>query len=1181
MASSKTLAFVTCLYDLVKRGSVAHRTIDWVLARSDFVINQDRELVIFTDPELEAELLKRRGSRRTKIVAIPFEKLLRSDRLEAVTRGSIQYNANRAKVTPTYVQLMWAKYAMLDTALDITTTSHLGWIDLAITHVAKLPSEGVDVFADPSDAPRVHVLRCFSKRDVDAPAYWRSVQGHLAGGLVVGSRGRMRDLTRCFWEATDRAIAMGLSPLDEGLLSYVVGQDPSRYAYSYGDYEDIVRNHDVSRGGEGHCKWIVEDAASRGLPPVMDAQVRRNCMGMYEHGFIQKVIGQYPGHASSRVVETGTCTGYSTRKLSRLYRQVDTVELGEDLAGRTRTRMLEEGYRNVRFHVGDSACVLREIVGEIHEPCLFYLDAHWSGDETVDWKASEWKGYGVPTAHRGKPGSKPSSEDQVPLLAEIRTICASFPHRAIVYIDDYGLFGADGRGKWDVGFIGNDWSHLHVDDLKKVCEGRLVDWVVDASGLQVAIVLAAADEPVEKVPRVTVTSTPRPMSSGDRPLLGLVMIVKNEARRAASVLASYRPYIDSWTILDTGSTDGTQDLIRGELAGIPGMLHEEPFVDFATSRNRALELHGTATVFSIMPNGDALQGGDALRTFLEAHIQDRAGAYRVRIAPGHYYHPLVMRCGAGWHYKWRTHECAMGSNLGPQIPDVMVLRDRGNRTTDEWRQRWQRDLILLEQDRTDDPNDPRPYFYLGQTHECLGQYAEALPFFEQRATMGGYFDEVFEAKLRIGKMKAKIGRPWAEVQQAYLEAYAHDPRRAEPLYSISEHWYDEEIHSVARIFAIAAAKTPKPPTDLFLDEDVYTWKAADRAAISSYYAGHKDDARHWADVALRWSPDDERLRANRAFSTQSAGELFGAVARPIEFSPEPGWQASNPSIYGGGVDQARCVVRTVNYRIVNGKYVTPPDDVVRDKGPYKGWQLIRTRNFLLDLDASLKTRRSVELVDATNTPRTTYPVHGFEDMRLFAWRDSWWATATVCDFTEDGRREIALLEIDADGAVVHAAPLRGPWSEHAQKNWMPFVMGDVLRFIYATHPTTVFELIHVEDHDHRVLHASNAALGHGRLRGGSQGVRFDGGWIFIVHDVAFPGDGRIYLHRFVFFDVDLRLVSMTPLFYFERLGIEFCAGLAHVGDKLVASYAVNDGSARLGVFDPDAIRRSLRKDFVI
>ena len=64
-----------------------------------------------------------------------------------------------------------------------------------------------------------------------------------------------------------------------------------------------------------------------------------------------------------------------------------------------------------------------------------------------------------------------------------------------------------------------------------------------------------------------------------QPLLGLVMIVKNEARGIVDTLASVIPFVDRWTILDTGSTDGTQDLIRQHV-GPDGQLFEEPFVDF-------------------------------------------------------------------------------------------------------------------------------------------------------------------------------------------------------------------------------------------------------------------------------------------------------------------------------------------------------------------------------------------------------------------------------------------------------------------------------------------------------------------------------------------------------------------------------------------------------------------------
>lgn len=265
-----SLTFVTCLYDLVKRGSTRHRTIDELLSHANFVLGLDYELVIFTEPEWADEVTRRRGTRPTRVITTPYEVLIGGDRVTASLRGQLQGNASKTKVTSSYVQLMWAKYTMLEKALRSTKTSHIGWIDLGIEHIAKRPPENVNIFADLPVRMHVHALRCFTKQEVDHPDYWKNVHGHLAGGLVVGPCEAMRRLIHDFGGAIDRAIAMGLAPLDEGLLSYVVAQRPNDFVFSYGDYADILQNYDVPRGGEAHCQWIREDARSRGLRDAME-----------------------------------------------------------------------------------------------------------------------------------------------------------------------------------------------------------------------------------------------------------------------------------------------------------------------------------------------------------------------------------------------------------------------------------------------------------------------------------------------------------------------------------------------------------------------------------------------------------------------------------------------------------------------------------------------------------------------------------------------------------------------------------------------------------------------------------------------------------------------------------------------------------------------------------------------
>ena len=106
-------------------------------------------------------------------------------------------------------------------------------------------------------------------------------------------------------------------------------------------------------------------------------------------------------------------------------------------------------------------------------------------------------------------------------------------------------------------------------------------------------------------------------------LLELAMIVKNSGQMLTDVLYNIKPYIDHWTILDTGSTDGTQSVILDVLSDVPGNLYEEPFIDFLTTRNRNLDLtQGRCKYTLILDDSYFLNGGQQLREYLSYTTQD-------------------------------------------------------------------------------------------------------------------------------------------------------------------------------------------------------------------------------------------------------------------------------------------------------------------------------------------------------------------------------------------------------------------------------------------------------------------------------------------------------------------------------------------------------------------------------
>jgi tetratricopeptide (TPR) repeat protein len=364
------------------------------------------------------------------------------------------------------------------------------------------------------------------------------------------------------------------------------------------------------------------------------------------------------------------------------------------------------------------------------------------------------------------------------------------------------------------------------------------------------------------------------MSEGRRPLLCLTMIVKDEERTLARTLESVEPFVDRWLVLDTGSTDGTRELARRIMGKKPGEVAEAPFVDFATTRNHALDLCGEHCEFILwLDADDVLTGGRDLRAFLEAERKksgpDRE-AYYLRVTAGVTFDSArVLKSRAGWRFRGVVHEVLTHEDRQPpthRIAGVHIAHEPGADSAERSRRRWERDLGLLGKALERDPLDARTAFYLGLTYFWLGRWEEAEKALERRAAMGGWAEEAFQARLHQARAAEAAGRPWPDVLERYLAAHALAPHRAEPLYHVALRYDAKGEHALCLLFARRGWELAYPAKDsLFVEDSVYRWRMADLVASSAYWLGERDIGEAAARQAVKNGPPEPRLRKNLEF----------------------------------------------------------------------------------------------------------------------------------------------------------------------------------------------------------------------------------------------------------------------------------------------------------------------------
>lgn len=337
----------------------------------------------------------------------------------------------------------------------------------------------------------------------------------------------------------------------------------------------------------------------------------------------------------------------------------------------------------------------------------------------------------------------------------------------------------------------------------------------------------------------------------------LNMIVKDESAVIERCLSSLLPIIDYWVIVDTGSSDGTQQKIRNFMKekGVPGELHERPWLNFAHNRNEALTLAKNKADYIFFIDADEyLEYGS---NFTLPHL-DKDYYYVTSICPsvGKFSKMLLVNASLDWKWQGVLHETisSLSSNSFDTLEKVFnIITDEGARAKDPLR--LQKDIEILQSTLKEEPNNSRYMFYLAQTYAAVKNYPLALQSYERRVEMGKgetNNEEIFWALLRIAQLQQLLEMKPEIVVQGYKCAFQYRPTRPEPLYYLA-HYYRKR-GDYAKSYEVAKMGLTLPPVThdlLFVEQQATDYGLLLELSIAAYWLGNLEECQTLSVLLLQ------------------------------------------------------------------------------------------------------------------------------------------------------------------------------------------------------------------------------------------------------------------------------------------------------------------------------------------
>lgn len=256
-------------------------------------------------------------------------------------------------------------------------------------------------------------------------------------------------------------------------------------------------------------------------------------------------------------------------------------------------------------------------------------------------------------------------------------------------------------------------------------------------------------------------------------MIGAVIVAKNEERYIQPTLLAVKPMLDWWTVVDTGSTDRTIDLVHETMDGVPGELHERPWVSYGANWTEAMGLARDKADWLIRLDADwKVSTVPGTREWLNSDPDPTTDIWQVPIWDnGMTWHlPLILRGSLDWEYLGPCHEYldAKGRKQRQILGfEVAHMRPGGHDP-----ERFHEYIRLLADDCA--AGEPRAVFYTAESYRFIGDKEKAIEFYRRRVSIkNGFPEESWYAAYQAARLSRDV--------EELLYVWRQRPWRSEPL----------------------------------------------------------------------------------------------------------------------------------------------------------------------------------------------------------------------------------------------------------------------------------------------------------------------------------------------------------------------------------------------------------------